>query len=272
MRDYFDDKYTRGDESEYTHPEDRYGVSEDSSHYSYRDDGTSGKPKSTTNIGGLLFLAIFIGSIIAVIAFSKTEPLYSVTAFGVCFTSAGVMMLVQNKKKQLFGSVLFLLIGLGMVIVPLIFKYQQTHPAAAPLIGEEIVPILMLGLFVLIGGGMAIGSICSFFSKKGRCSEPVQVTCIALNKRRSSKGNTLYAPVWEYYYNGQVYRKADSTASNVGYPRIGDTRNYMVNPNDPEDLFNPSPAGTIGMVLFGAIFGGFPLMMMLALLSEMMSR
>ncbi len=268
MRDYFDDKYMRGDESEYTNPEDRYDASDDGTHYSYRDDGTSERPKTRASIGGILFLIIFIGSIIAAVIFSKTEPLYSVVSAGVCFTAAGVMMLTQNKKKQLFGSLLFLLVGLGMVIVPLIFKYQEAHPEIAPILAKQIVPILILGLFVLVGGGLAVSAVCSFFSKKGRCSEPVQVTCIALNTRRSSKGNTLYAPVWEYYYNGRTYRKMDSTASNVGYPRIGETRNYMLDPNDPEELFNPSPAGTIGMVLFGAVFGGFPLMILIIMLNQ----
>lgn len=255
------------DDHNYEYPSQDYDTT-DGSHYTYYDDGSQPPSGKRMSFGGILFLCVFLAGIVGAILFSRTEQMYAVACAGLCFASAGIFVLAANKKNQLPLSLLFVFVGLGMIIIPLLLRYQEAHPERKPIISEDLPIILVMILFVIIGAFLIFSTIWNRVRQKRLCTEPVQVTCIDLKTRRSSKGNTLYAPVWEYYYSGRTYTKVSSSASNVGYPNIGETREYFIDPNDPENLYNPSILSFVGMLLFGVFFGGFPLVMLIITLKQ----
>ncbi len=65
------------------------------------------------------------------------------------------------------------------------------------------------------------------------CNVPVQAVCVDYQSIFSS-GGTVYAPVWEYEYQGQIIRSNGAVYTNTRGKLLGKTRTLYINPDDPE--------------------------------------
>ena len=87
------------------------------------------------------------------------------------------------------------------------------------------------------------------------CSVPVQAVCVDYHSIFSSSG-TVYAPVWEYEYQGRIIRSNAAVYSNTRGKLLGKTRTLYINPDNPEK-FRQSMKDNAVMLFICGIFLAF---------------
>lgn len=122
-----------------------------------------------------------------------------------------------------------------------------------PLAIDEVIGLSLVFVF-----GVGLGAYpfyCESVAKKN-LTECVNAKCISVD--RSSSDSRTRRSVFEYTYNGKVYRSCESTYSNRGYARIGEEREIWVLPENPSIIFDPTAnkARKAGKILIGTIFVG----------------
>lgn len=85
------------------------------------------------------------------------------------------------------------------------------------------------------------------------CTEPVEALCVDLKMRRGRKRRMVFAPVWEYTYQGRYVRVVSNTASNTVVPQVGKTYTLYVNPEDPE-RFRTRVSNWLPFVIVSGLF------------------
>lgn len=136
--------------------------------------------------------------------------------------------------------------------------------------------LMGLGLFMLVGILCAIVGIYLLSRHtylKNRCSEPVSAVVIDM-KGHSTAGarkKVTYAPVFEYEYGGKKYTYTSDVSSDPPSFRRGDEVELMIDPDDPNVVFvtkDKSERWIIAAALaFGVIFtlfGGIGIKKMLS--------
>ncbi len=239
---------------------------QDNTHYSYSGDGEyqpTHKKKMTP--GALIFLIVFLGGIVGAMILCKFDELYAVMCGGLCFLSSAVYALTQQKGKgAMFPIILVGLVGLGMIGVPLLWKYQVSHPEMKPILTEQLGLVAFALVFFGVGVGILIAAFRSHQHRTKCCTVSVQATCIELIRKRSSKGGVLYNPVWEYYFGGQTYTQNDPVSSNVGVPQVGEQVEIMVNPENPTDYYRRGNGEMALLLVIGSIFAVVGLIILIA--------
>ncbi len=123
---------------------------------------------------------------------------------------------------------------------------------------------IFLMIFCWIGFGLMIGNLVYTHKKKQRCTVPVSALCINLSRHRSHVntthhhgGGTTYCPTYEYYYNNEKIISERKSSSDVGVPVVGECYPLMIDPNHPQDFFEPEYNRSIQkwFIIMGAIFG-----------------
>ena len=208
----------------------------------------------------ILVLIYFFGSMIGIILTAKINPAITLILFGQLFFVFGSIAFIasKNKMKDIF-LLLFPLIGGGVMLAGGVMLSDDKE-----LIDKltEFAPLLLLILFLFIGVGITISTITKEIKAKNRCTAEVEAVVVDVKSRLSSGKNRhrVYCPIFEYQYYGQTFQKSPDVYTNVGVPKIGDTKTVYINPNDPTDLYIKNYSATILSLILGLLFTGFSLL------------
>lgn len=222
--------------------------------------------KPGNKVLGIIVAIWFIGSIIASVYLSKHgQNDLMLAVFGQVFFFAGILTICTNLpsktvspngfgqrtvvKSGLFVGILFLLVGGGAVAGGLMWHYNVK---AFMDNANTIIPAALCGLFAVVGLGVMIGAAYKIYCRNNYITQTVLAKIVDIDSH-SSNNTRVYAPVYEYYFNGQNYREKTNYYSNVRNYEIGDVREIRINPNMPEEI-DAGIKNLIGEIVFGAIF------------------
>ncbi len=190
---------------------------------------------------GIIFLIWFVGSLILIIHLSNVNPIYSVICFGQYFLVFGLIALCN----KVWPGLIFAIIGLGIIIVSVLSLMPNLS-----INWDIVLPILLLSVFIIVGIGlMTIPTIVKIIKKK-KTSFKVMGKVIDL-EGAYEEGTKVFAPVYEFYFNGKTYRVKSNVITNVGVPKIGEVLEIMIDPNNPEEFYVEEQNKTLTIILFG---------------------
>lgn len=98
---------------------------------------------------------------------------------------------------------------------------------------------LILGLLVSVGFLTIL--ICRTVHIWRNCTHAVNAACVDISSHVDEEGTTLYSPIWEYEFEGELLRVESDTSSTVRVPKIGDTRTLYIDTADPKTFRNRIP-------------------------------
>ncbi len=106
--------------------------------------------------------------------------------------------------------------------------------------------LLIVGLIFAVLGIVfsVIGGAVLYSSKQSEknCTFETKGTVVELVEKRSRNKHgtsTTYAPVFEYEYNGKVYKYESKLATSPKPFEVGDKVTVMVDPDDPKEIYVP---------------------------------
>ena len=215
------------------------------------------------NIIGISIVIAFVGAIAGILYFMDRNPSMAVFIFGFMLFCAGTGIVISSglSKEALFplsfsfiGAVVMTLSGVYMTLV---------------------VPVLIIVACVIGGIVMITATYTGHRAKLQRCNEIITAVCIRLNERYDRGEYSIkyiYAPVYNYYYNGQEYTVEATTYSSVGVPEVGSEVKIRINPQKPEDFYRPSLNNRVIVYVLGAAFIIMPPASYILYINERYSR
>ena len=132
---------------------------------------------------------------------------------------------------------------------------------------------MIVGLdFLLIGVVFGLADfICIYLLKKKRIGFNVQVEArivevLVYHRRGEGCPEHFYYAVYEYWYNGLVYRSESKYGTSVR-PKVGNYRTLYLNPYNPEEYFEKRFMSYLHIVILSAISGIFGMIGLLIVLA-----
>ena len=221
------------------------------------------RKKTAENIKGIAFLIFFLSMMGAITVTASTgHTALCAVCFGLLFFVAGIFAFCSPKPSlKNAPALIFSVIGAGIIVLPLLVKYTDIEEN----IPDEIIPYIVVSAFLIIGLCFLIFPTVSFVHKKNTYT-PVMAVCRELDMRwsRSKNGGRrrVYAPTWEYYFDGQYYTVKSNSYSNIDVPKEGEEYELLINPDEPEKFFRPSMKTLIFFWFFGGMWTFIPLMIL----------
>ena len=214
------------------------------------------------NWKSILFSIIFIAGFIGSIVFSKIEPRATVICIGALFFIMGMAALFSEKLslKNLF-VLIFPVVGAFMIVIPALMIYAENSDNLDYEAIERFALNCVIGAFALVGIGFIVIPPVIHNKKMKKFTISIEACCIDLDFRysRSKHGRSikLYAPIWQYDYNGNMYTYKENTYTNVNVPQIREVRQLLLNPDEPSELYRPSAFVRIMLLIMGLAFAAF---------------
>ena len=118
---------------------------------------------------------------------------------------------------------------------------------------DYIIAILMLLAFLIAGLCTAIIPIIKRKHLKNVCTYEVEATITGYDTTRSDKGNTLYALIYSFWYNGQTREIVSNVYTNVGLKKVGEKVTFKINPDNFCEYFNEKSKGYLIVVGVGVL-------------------
>lgn len=204
--------------------------------------------KISSTIFGLLFLIWFFGSMALMFYFAKVQSnvYYALMVFGQYFLVFGLIPLF---KKKLIGLPFFL-VGLACIIVPFFMLNSQLLPVKIN--WDGVIPLLLVSVFVIAGFCLIIIPLYQRNKRKEICTVIVPAQIVDYDTSYN-EGTTLYAPIYEYTFNGKEYRICNHSYSNVGNRPVGTIINLKIDPNNPT-VFEDNHASIFVIIILGIFF------------------
>ncbi|NLK99681.1 MAG: hypothetical protein GX271_03365 [Clostridiales bacterium] len=209
----------------------------------------------------VIFILWFIASILGLIYFSENDNTGMVVLlFGNYLFIFGLIgIYFGGIKLKNIWILLFPTIGLVLMVSSAIFMWGSDK---AILQLGELIPVLLLCLFIVVGTGLVLGTIVSDNNLKKRCTYQIIAKCVKLNSRlfRStsrdygSKVKRLYAPVFSYYFRNKNYEVEYDFYKRTGYPNVDDRVYIFINPDYPTEIYWPSKSTKLLLIAMGSIF------------------
>ena len=227
-----------------------------------------GDPAPKNSSGCLPLGAILGGMAVFLVAGMLKSAFLMALAMGEMFVAGAVMMMQAERQKHHRSyamAILFLLLGVAMAVGGC---YSRFAPASMREVFDPYIANGFIGVFPLIGILLIVGKILSIRRKKRICTEQVYAECVRLERSRSHKHRNSYTPVWSYYHDGEQREIRDNTFSNVGNPRVGESREIWIDPEYHEMYYEPQRerSGLILSCVLGGIFlviSGFIIVMLI---------
>ena len=187
-----------------------------------------------------------------------------------CGVTVYMLSLPLHKRRNLL-----IFLGITVVLTALLVVLRLLLPTAFANLSDHVALVLAVLPFAFIGAVLTICSIVETSRKRQRCTVPVRATCVELLEdesydNESGASTTVYCPVYEYEFSGRLYRCHDKQYSNISVPELYGVYDLLVNPNDPEDFYDPKRAKGSYIVRM-VIGGGFLLMGGLGFMMTLMS-
>lgn len=89
---------------------------------------------------------------------------------------------------------------------------------------------------ILIGLTMIVSTAWVLIRKRTRCTQKVTAYIIEDENQQTSNG-TMYKSIYEYYYNGQIFRTASNVLTSTK-TKGQETVNLRINPNNPQEVLD----------------------------------
>lgn len=111
---------------------------------------------------------------------------------------------------------------------------------------------------IAIGLCFALSPLYMAYRRKRFCKEEVEATCIDLKTRRNQRGRTLYSPVYEFWYGGEMHTVSNESYTSFGCPGIGETRTIWVDTEYFDEYYERRSGFRLALflVVFGLAFAG----------------
>ena len=187
--------------------------------------------KSKMTLVGVIFLIWFFASMISMIVLAENNGNYAVMIFGQYFLVFSLIML----GNKMIAGIPFFLVGSACLIIPYLMMKPEINGRV--IIWDDIISILMVLVFVIVGLGMIIYPLIDTI--KAKLKRNTKVTAILKEyATMDSKGNPLYYPLYEFDYNGENYKVIGKKGNKKEIKNIGTLVDIKINPNNPSDLFN----------------------------------
>ena len=165
---------------------------------------------------------------------------------------------------KIIGTVLIAV--LIMFVVVLMLALGGSFSTEAML---SMVPYLILGIFFITGIVLLVGTLIGNKNKKARCTVPVNAVVVDLiYVRAKTGGHRSYAPLYEYNFNGVIYREREKIATNVGLPQVGSQMTIYVNEKDPTDFYSVWKSKNVLPIMLSIAFIVLPAFVMFSMLSS----
>lgn len=204
----------------------------------------------------LIVIGLIIGFIISLVKHTYWLTVVTAGCFLLSLDSILFMSELEKKRKRSFVfPFIILFVGICTVICGIILK---ADPESFKRIALKYAPYAVLLLFVLIG----LLLIVSAFTEPKRmlryCTEKVTGVCVdyKMSISANSNRNMSRAPVYEFSYNGETRRIAESTFSNFANPQIGDEREIYIDAESLDEVYEPIRAAKLSKFtcLIGMLF------------------
>ena len=188
---------------------------------------------------------------------------FSIMTFGQLFLIMGIILIC---KKSLTGMVLTIT-GLGCIIIPAINEWgylfnQNIH-------SNSIFPIMLSTAFTLVGLAMMFAPGILEDMAQRRCKKNVIAEVFDFKTTKLNDGQTAYAPVLKYEYNGKEYEKCIEKYKRNPKLAIGTKLQIKINESRPEDVYiETTKASKMLIYIFGTCFFIAGLGMLITVLAE----
>lgn len=208
-----------------------------------------------------LFLGGFLGAIILG-AIGKIP--YCIASLGMAVTVLGILIAAGDLSLRKLYLWVIPILGLMMIIMPLYYaQYMLKQTEIDAPSTNRIIIIAAIFIFGLSGFALVYASVSEKIYIKKCCTQRVIAKCIGLNGKminsikRASAGYPnrpqVYAPTWEYEWNGEQYTYTAKDYSNVNVPSVGESYELFINPSKPEEPFERASSVQIGCFLMGVL-------------------
>lgn len=216
-----------------------------------------------------IFIAVvFVSGLIGAIIFHKTEPRATIICIGSVFFIFGLFILFSQKlSMKSLPILIFPAVGALMIIIPALMLYAENSDDLDSEVIDSLAINCFMCIFTLVGIGLIAVPPILHNIKMKMYTMPIDAVCIDLDWRISrskhGRGTMLYAPTWEYSYNGNTYTYKESTYTNLNVPKVGAVYQLLMNPDEPEELYRPSKPVRLLLLFLGL---GFAVMGAIALI------
>lgn len=175
----------------------------------------------------------------------------------------------QSNQKRKFNPVAIILFIVVAVIILIFLFCIFANKSLIYIFNENIFLVLFGFVFFLVGAIMLYVGIAMPKKDKARCSVAVKAEIVDVQSRISTDENSstcVYAPVYKFYYQGQVYKVRSTLYSNERII-VGTDTEIAINPLNPNDFIEPSRRNFVGILLtvMGVMFAFAGIFVMLTI-------
>lgn len=152
--------------------------------------------------------------------------------------------------------VVFVYVGLVALIIGCVLQFGTTDVNYQL---ERLIAIAALLLFVMVGVCFLLIRIPKMIYAHKHLTEEIEAKVIYVETSRSygeDGPRTVYAPVWEYTYNGKKYVQRHPVASSNCKYHMGNIYKIKINPDQPDQIH----PGHFGILITGIIALNFIVM------------
>ncbi len=148
-------------------------------------------------------------------------------------------------KRGIVGFIAVLLVALVVLSIIGIISCKMV------LLSLTYKDIFFLSLFFVVGLGICLNEFRTASAANKYLTERVQGKCISHEFASGTK-----RAIFEYTYRDKVYRSCESIFANKGYAKMGEVRELMIAPENPQCIYDPiaGKARKIGGIKIGMIF------------------
>lgn len=205
---------------------------------------------------GVAFLGWFLASIAAMLYFSSVNSLFGIAIFGQVFLVMGLFAFfskdnIKSKDMEKYFPLIFVVVGFLCIVIPLLMAQPDLIPIKFN--WDLMIPLLMLFGFLLVGVGIIVFPLINRKGKLKRCTYSIK-SKIKSYKTTRGDSSTLYCPVYEFYYNNQIYEVDENYYSNVGIKPIDTEVNLLINPNRPKEFVLKNKSVDLISLIIGISF------------------
>lgn len=207
---------------------------------------------------GVVFLVWFFGSMAAAFLAAKAgQAGWTAFCLGQIFLVIGIMVVYKQIKQDEVEPIFFVFSIVGFFMMVCGFLWQTGAGAMRDWVAD-MVPLLLLGLFLVVGILIVISALIGI-NRRGKCTVAVPGKCVEVKWRYRSSGDSgtmFYCPVYEYAYNGRFYTGCEEVYVAGDCVAEGEYREIFINPEQPEQFFEKGRGEAANTILlcFGLIF------------------
>ncbi len=211
-----------------------------------------------------LTLWIFLSVLLTLVPTIFGE-LWTVVVF--CFqTVPGLLLYRYGQKAErpgVFKVFLCVMSAVSAVCLTLVLL-RFTEPAFLWKVTHRWWQLSLIGIIDSVCLCVMIISHTRSRQKKNACSEQVAALCFDLLAKTVGSRyhrHTVYCPIYEYTYQGRLYRVRSAHYSGMGVPKIGRQYILQINPYEPSTFYDTAQERTrlsvITIICLAVMFYGF---------------